>query len=130
MYKNHYCKQSIILKNMYKYPFPRRREWLPTPVLFPGKFHGQRSLVGYSPLGGRESDVTERLTPYTGVSQVVQRVKNPPAKQETQEMWVPSVDHDDPLGGGHDKSFQYSCLGNPMDRGAWWATVLVWQCQT
>ena len=28
---------------------PRRREWLPTPVFLPRKFHGQRSLVGYSP---------------------------------------------------------------------------------
>ena len=27
--------------------FPWRREWLPTPVLLPGEFHGQRSLVGY-----------------------------------------------------------------------------------
>ena len=26
-------------------------------------------------------------------------------------------------GGGNDNMFQYSCLGNPMDRGAWWATV-------
>ena len=26
-------------------------------------------------------------------------------------------------GGGHDNSLQYSCLENPMDRGAWWATV-------
>ena len=26
-----------------------RREWLPTPVLLPGEFHGQRSLAGYSP---------------------------------------------------------------------------------
>ena len=26
-------------------------------------------------------------------------------------------------GGGHGNSFQYSCLVNPMDRGAWWATV-------
>ena len=26
-------------------------------------------------------------------------------------------------GGGHGNSLQYSCLGNPMDRGAWWATV-------
>ena len=24
-------------------------------------------------------------------------------------------------GGGNDSSLQYSCLGNPMDRGAWWA---------
>ena len=26
-------------------------------------------------------------------------------------------------GGGHDNSLQYSCLENPMDRGAWWATA-------
>ena len=26
-------------------------------------------------------------------------------------------------GGGHGNSLQYSCLENPMDRGAWWATV-------
>ena len=26
-------------------------------------------------------------------------------------------------GGGHSNSLQYSCLENPMDRGAWWATV-------
>ena len=25
--------------------------------------------------------------------------------------------------GGHDSPLQYSCLENPMDRGAWWATV-------
>ena len=26
-------------------------------------------------------------------------------------------------GGGNDNPLQYSCLGNPMDRGAWWAPV-------
>ena len=26
-------------------------------------------------------------------------------------------------GEGHGKQFQYSCLENPMERGAWWATV-------
>ena len=26
-------------------------------------------------------------------------------------------------GGGHGKPLQYSCLVNPMDRGAWWVTV-------
>ena len=30
---------------------PGEREWLPTPVLLPGEFHGQKSLVGYSPWG-------------------------------------------------------------------------------
>ena len=41
---------------------PWRREQLPTPVLLPGEFHGQRKLVGYSPWGCKESDTTERLT--------------------------------------------------------------------
>ena len=40
---------------------PWRRKWQPTPVLLPRKFCGQRSLVGYSPWGYRESDMTERL---------------------------------------------------------------------
>ena len=38
-----------------------RRKWQPTQVVLPGKFHGWRSLVGYSPWGHRESDTTERL---------------------------------------------------------------------
>ena len=37
-------------------------EWLPTPAFLPGEFHGQRSPVGYSPWGHKESDTTERLT--------------------------------------------------------------------
>ena len=32
---------------------PWRKKWQPTPVFVPGKFHGQRSLVGYSPRGCR-----------------------------------------------------------------------------
>jgi len=40
-----------------------RKEWLPTLVFLPGEFHGQRShLVGYSPWGHKESDMTEPLT--------------------------------------------------------------------
>ena len=38
-----------------------RRKWQPTPVLLPGKSHGQRSLVGYSPWGRKESDTNEWL---------------------------------------------------------------------
>ena len=40
---------------------PWRRKWESTPVLLPGKSHGQRSLVGYSPWGHKVSDMTERL---------------------------------------------------------------------
>ena len=39
----------------------RKRQWHPTPVLSPGKSHGRRSLVGCSPWGRQESDVTQRL---------------------------------------------------------------------
>ena len=38
-----------------------RRQWQPTPVLLPEKFHGQRSLVDYSPWTHKESDTTEQL---------------------------------------------------------------------
>ena len=40
---------------------PWRRKWQSTPVLLPGKSHGQRSLVGYSPCCHKESDMTEQL---------------------------------------------------------------------
>ena len=38
-----------------------RRDWQPTPVFFPGESHGQRSLVGYSSWGYKESDMTKQL---------------------------------------------------------------------
>ena len=39
---------------------PWRRAWQPPPVFLPGESHGHRSLVGYSPWGCKESDMTER----------------------------------------------------------------------
>ena len=41
---------------------PWRMEWLPTPVFLLGELNEQRSLVGYSPWGLKESDMTEGLT--------------------------------------------------------------------
>ena len=41
---------------------PWRRKWKSTPVLLLGESHGQRSLVGYSLWGHKESDTAERLT--------------------------------------------------------------------
>ena len=38
---------------------PGEEKWQPTPVLSPGESHGGRSLVGYSPWGRKESDMTE-----------------------------------------------------------------------
>ena len=51
---------------------------------------------------------------------MVQPVKKLPAVQETQEMQLRSLGWEDPLEEG---PLQYSYLENPMDRGAWWATV-------
>ena len=42
--------------------FPWRREWQLTLVFLPGKFHGQRSLMGYSPWGHKQLDTTKQLT--------------------------------------------------------------------
>ena len=47
-------------------------------------------------------------------------MKNPPAMQEMQ---VRSLGGEEPLKKGNGNPLQYSCLGDPMDRGAWWATV-------
>ena len=41
---------------------PQKRAWQPSPVFLPGEFHGQRSLVGYSPWCCKESDTTDRLS--------------------------------------------------------------------
>ena len=38
---------------------PWRREWQPTPVFLPGKFYGQRSLVGYNPWGRKVLEATK-----------------------------------------------------------------------
>ena len=71
----------------------RRRQWHPTPVLLPGKSHGQRSLVGSSPWGLEESDRTEPLHFHFSLSCI---------------------------GEGNGNPLQCSCLENPRDRGAWW----------
>ena len=74
----------------------RRRQWHPTPVLLPGKSHGRRSLVGFSPWGRKESNTTEQLHFHFSLSCI---------------------------GEGHGNPLQCSCLENPRDRGAWWAAV-------
>ena len=44
-------------------------------------------------------------------------------RQKPQEMQVQYLGWEDFPGGGNGNPLQYSCLGNPVDRGAWWATV-------
>ena len=51
---------------------------------------------------------------------MAQLVKNPPASAGDAGSIPGSGRYP---GGGHDNPLQYSCLENPMDRGAWWATV-------
>ena len=49
-------------------------------------------------------------------------VKNPPANiRDIRDLGFPESGRSP--GGGHGNPFQYSCLENPMDRGAWRATV-------
>ena len=75
----------------------------------------QGGLACCSPWGCKESDTTKCLNNNNHTKGLL------PSKQETQ---VPSLGCKDHLpGGGHANSLQYSCLENPMDTGAWWATV-------
>ena len=50
-------------------------------------------------------------------------VKNPPACVGDTREAVSILGVGRSLGGGNGTLFQYSCQNNPMDRGAWWATV-------
>ena len=59
-------------------------------------------------------DFKERYNPGSTV------VKKPPANAGDTEMQVRSLGRSP--GGGNGNPLQYSCPGNPMDRGAWWAT--------
>ena len=61
-----------------------------------GISHGRRSLVGYSPWGLEESDMTERLHFHFSLSCI---------------------------GGGNGNPLQCSCQENPRDEGAWWTAV-------
>ena len=70
--------------------------WRPTPVLLPGKSHGQRSLVGYSPWGYEQLDVTE---------------------------WLPFHFSLSCIGEGNGNPLQCSCLENSREGGAWWAAI-------
>ena len=58
--------------------------------------------------------------PNLGASLVAQTVKNLTAMLET---WVQSLGWEDSSGEGNGYPFQYSCLGNPVDRRAWCAIV-------
>ena len=50
---------------------PWNRKWQPTLICLPGEFHEQRSLVGYSPWGCKESDMTDEHTDFSEIFLVV-----------------------------------------------------------
>ena len=59
-------KNSPAMQEMERHRFdpwvgknPWRRAWQPTPVFLTGESYGQKSLLGYSPQGCKESDMTE-----------------------------------------------------------------------
>ena len=54
------CRRTGLDPWVWKIPW--RRKWQTTPVFLSGKFHGKRSLAGYSPWGLKEWDTTEWLT--------------------------------------------------------------------
>ena len=68
-----FCQLIILSLFLIQYKFPSRtyydlywrREWQLTPVLLPGESHGQRSLVGYSPWGCKELDMTKWLSTWS-----------------------------------------------------------------
>ena len=55
-----HCKKNRF--SLWAGKIPRSRKWQPIPIFLPEKFHGLRSLAGYSPWGHKESDTTEQLT--------------------------------------------------------------------
>ena len=56
--------RSLVL-SLFTGTIPWGRKWQPTPVFSPGKCHEQRSLVGYSLWGHKESDPTQQLSMHT-----------------------------------------------------------------
>ena len=98
-----------------------RRKWQPTPVFLPGESNGWSSLVGCSPWGRTESDTTEVTWQHSkGYLLLWGKLQKNNLYQITQFK-----------GKGSGTPLQYSWLENPMDGGAWWATVYgVAQSQT
>ena len=93
---NIFYTSSSEIRITWGYIYTWKRQPHPTPVLLPGKSHGQRSLVGCSSWGCEESDTTGRLPFHFSLSCI---------------------------GEGNGNLLQCSCLENPRDGGAWWAAV-------
>ena len=84
---------------------------------------GQGGLACCNSWGHKESDRTEQLNLTELAFQVALVVKNPPANAGDLRDAGLIPGQEDPLEEGMANPLQYSCLENPMDRGAWWATI-------
>ena len=96
--RGNWHKSTHVLTSSITFHFidSRRRKWQPTPVLLPGKSHGQRSLVDCSSMGSL-------------------RVGHD---------WVTSLYFSlSCIGEGNGNPLQCSCRENPRTGGAWWAAV-------
>ena len=122
-----------------------RRKWQPAPVFLPGKFHGQRSLVGYSSRGRKELDTTEQLNseeihwsyfgPYwcslfcgclsvnpafpAGVSGKEPTCQCRKYRRQCFDPWVGKI----PWRRAWQLTLVFLPGESPMDRGAWWTMV-------
>ena len=76
-----YTSHVLTQFNPWVRKIPWRRAWQPTPVLLPGKSHGQRSMAGYSPWGHR---VGHNWTTYS-------LTHSPDAEAETPILWPPDA---------------------------------------
>ena len=124
---------------------PWRKAWQPSPVFLPGESHGQRNQAGYSPWGHRVEHNNDHAQHIYQSNHY-----NPSAFLPTSRTWFIIMDWPSLIalvaknlhasagdvrrmdlipgsgrspGGGNGNPLQSSCLENPMDRGAWWATV-------
>ena len=87
----------VSVKSIYiNMPYIMEKAMAPHSRILPGKYHGWRSLVGWSPWSREESDTTERLHFHFSLSCI---------------------------GEGNGNPLQCSCLENPRDWRAWWAAV-------
>ena len=77
---------------------PSRRKWQPTPVFLSREYRGQRSLVGYSPWGCKESDTTEQLTLHAMLSFLPYFITGSSATGNQKEIimsWQPFIRNND-----------------------------------
>ena len=108
------------LKPRYFGHLMQRADALETTLML-GKIEGRRRLT-------KDDTILEWHHWFSGCDSsgcflMAQRVKNLPVMQEPQKTWVQIPALGRFPGGGNDNPLQHSCLENPMDRGAWQATV-------